>query len=211
MKPQQASRQAAIEAAIPAELMTAPLNLPGGKLLKPAAQLIEKGVQKILPITKPVTDRIYSLYNSAIGGARGKNIGDLGNIKSSRVGAMQAIHENLKDIKLQNPQTGKMESRTPQNRLDLARAFDQTKKLIWKKVSDLSQGATERGAVINIRNIAEQAKKETLEDWGKEAVNTTRRSEAKYLDDIVPMYGERGTPKVFPFRHEWNPCRCKGC
>jgi hypothetical protein len=168
------------------------LGAVGGKVLSKGMELTGKAIQKMVP--KPVIDRIYHLYNSAIGGSKAKNIGELGTMKNSRVGAMKAISDNLPQIKLQNPETGQMESRAPQNRIDLARAFNQTKQLIWKKVSSLSKGATDRGAVINIRNIAEQAKKQTLSEWGKEAVNTTRRNEAAHLDSLIPLYSERGNP-----------------
>ena len=170
----------------------AAVGAAGGKALQLAGGLAGKAIQKLMP--KPVMDRIYNLYNAAIGGTKAKNIGELGTNKASRVGAMKTINENLPQIKLQNPDTGQMESRAPQNRMDLARAFNQTKQLIWQKVSALSKGATDRGAVINIRNIAEQAKNKTLAEWGKEAVNTTRRNEVAHLDSIIPLYSERGNP-----------------
>jgi hypothetical protein len=122
---------------------------------------------------KPIEDKIFDLYNSAIG-TKIKNPGDLKNIKSSRVNVVKTISENLPEIKLPNPDTGVLESRAPQNRSENLDAYQQAKQLIWKKATDLSQGATESGAQINLSKLVDSALLDAKKNIGEVALETDK-------------------------------------
>lgn len=167
-----------------------------GKVLGAAGKAIGKVLpESVTGFAKPLEDRIYNLYNSAIG-SKIKNLGDVKKLKGDRVSAMKAIHENLPNLKLQNPETGQMESRVPQNRLDLAHALNQTKQAIWAKVSDLSQGASDRGATIDLGKIVEKAGQDAKKSIGGVALKSNPGL-ASSIDQAVAnirMAGERISP-----------------
>lgn len=118
---------------------------------------------------RPIEDKIYNLYNYAIG-SKLKNVGDVTKLKTDRVNAMKAISDNLPNIKLQNPETGELEKRIPQNRLDLLHSFKQSKNLIWDKVSQMSQGATDKQALIDLPSIAGKAVEDAKKTIGRVAL-----------------------------------------
>ena len=146
-----------------ADMATTPINYIGGGLVK--------GTSEALTKSRDITNRIFNLYNFSVGGKL-KNVGDVTKIIPERVNAIKTISDNLPDIKLPNIDTGALESRVPQNRLDLLHAFNQTKKLVWNKVNTLSKGATEQNAQIDLSSIGQEALAQTKKDIGSVALKT---------------------------------------
>ena len=163
----------------PANVVTAPLTAlkpvqMAGKAI--ARSKVGQGVGKVLNtplrvMPKTIESRIHGLYNYAVG-SKMKNIGDVVKVQPQRVAAMKTISDNLPDIKLTNIDTGALESRVPQNRLDLLNAFYQTKKLVFEKYNALSKGATEKGALINLSKLADEALLDTKKQIGNVALKT---------------------------------------
>ena len=148
-------------AASAVDMATTPANYLGGGIVSGASKLVTKA--------RDIENRIFNLYNFAVGG-KVKNAGEVAKVVPSRIQAMKTINENLPEIKFTNIDTGVLESRVPQNRFDLLQAFVQTKKLVWNKVNALSKGATEASAKINLPNIAKEALNDTKKQLGSVAL-----------------------------------------
>ncbi len=130
---------------------------------------------------KHLENRVFKLYNDSVG-AKIKNPGtDINKFKGDRIEAMKTISDNLPDIKLTDINTGESVSRIPNNRYELLQSLNQAKKAVWNKVSDLSGGATEAGAKIDIAPIVDKALKSTISNIGEDAI----RANPGLVNEIV--------------------------
>lgn len=146
------------------------INTPKDQLIRNAWKSLNRTGKNII---KSTDDKIFNLYNYSIGG-KVKNVKDVTKIKPLRVKAVRAISENVDNIKFENPDTGVLEARIPKNRLELLEAHRQTKKLVWDKVTQLSEGATEKNATIDIASLADDALNETRKQIGKIALRQNK-------------------------------------
>jgi len=205
--------------AMGADMLSTPANLIGGaaSALKPvqaagkaiAGSKVGKAVGGVLNyplenigknIAKNIApdNKIFNLYNYAVGG-KIKNVGDVSKIKADRVNALRTISDNLDNIQIQNIQTGEVVSKIPENRFELLQALKQTKTAVWNKVSELSKGATSKGANINLSKIA----KEALDDTKKQLGRVALKSNPKLVKSLDQAYNNiKSTGTIFPTEAE---------
>ena len=172
-----------------ADMATAPINAVGGLVTKipgvkqagqaiaksPIGQKIGSVLNKPLTGEKALEDKIFNLYNKTVGGTKIRNLADTNKIKTERLTAVKTIQENADSFQFPDENTGEMVSRLPSNRFEQAQALRQTKKSVWNEVSKMSQGATEKGAQIDLNQVVEDALDATIKSIGKDAIQTNPR------------------------------------
>lgn len=172
-----------------AEMATAPASVVGYGLSKipkvaevgkaiaksPIGQKVGGFLNKSLTGVKHLEDRIYKYYNKTVGGAKVKNLADVEKIKSDRLTAVKTIQENTDNLKFPDENTGEMVSRLPSNRYEQAQALRQTKQAVWNEVTQMSKGATEQGASINLNKVVNEALDDTIKSIGQDAIDANPR------------------------------------
>lgn len=151
-------------------------------MAKGTGELVKAGGKAITELgAKNLDNRIFGLYNDAVG-AKIKNAGtDINNFKNNRIDAMKTISDNLPEIKLPDHNTGEMVSRAPENRYELLQSLNQAKKQVWKKVSQMSGGATEAGAAIDMNPLVTKALNETISSLGEDYL----KANPSVVEDLV--------------------------
>lgn len=140
---------------------TAPVKAIGRFLTK------ERG----LPMSQQHLDnRIYKLYEKAVGGVKIKNVGDASKIKNDRLEAVKAISDNMDDVRLPDIETGELVNRIPDNNYENVLAYRQAQQSVWKKASGLSKGATDAGATIDMNPIVQKSLNEVVDNIGEDAL-----------------------------------------
>ena len=143
------------------------LGLATAGAVKAAPSILKKTLDLV---PRPIQDKIFNLYNESIG-TKIKNPIEAKTIRASKVNVVKTISDNLPDVKLLNPDTGGMESRIPQTREENLQAFQQVKELIWKNnVTKLSQGATDKGAKIDLSSLVDTSLTEAKKNIGMVAL-----------------------------------------
>jgi hypothetical protein len=106
-----------------------------------------------------LNDHILSTYSQAVNPSLGKmaNPTKLAEFQEKAPQAMKAIVDNADNLQFENPKTGQMESRLPQSRTDALQAAVQTKQRIFDQYNAMQQGATDKGAMVDVPSIAKQA------------------------------------------------------
>lgn len=142
----------------------------GGAAAGPVFETGLKGAIGIKNAFKPAKDKLFDAYNYVFG-VKGKIPQNLKTAKDDVVAKIKAIQDNTPN-EMENPLTGETFT-TPSNRYETAIAHTEAKKNIWKKVADLSKGATEADAKINLPLVVDDVVKETEKGFGKVASNST--------------------------------------
>lgn len=142
------------------------IGLATAGIIKSAPTVIDKALDLTPQTTK---DKVFSLYNHVVGGARPKNIKDINAYKDDRITAVKTISDNAANIKFTDPETGELVSRLPENRVELAQSVLQTKPQIWKQVTELSKNATGEGAKINFKDVVKQSMSDVKSLYGNVA------------------------------------------
>lgn len=178
-----------------AEGFTAPVAAVGGLVSKipgvqqagkaiaqsPIGQKIGSVLNKPLTGDKALEDKIFNLYNKTVGGTKIRNLADTAKVKSERITAIKTIQENSGNLKFPDENTGQVISRLPSNRFEQAQALRQTKSDLWSEVENLSGGATNAGAQIDMTSVVSSALKDTLKSIGHDAL----KSNPKLLQSII--------------------------
>lgn len=136
-----------------------PDNRLGGAIAGGIGGAVTAPIGAKLAIPKNLDDNIVSTYSQAINPSLGKivNPAKLSEFQGKTVDAMKAIGANADNIKFENPNTGAMESRLPQSRVELLDALQQTKQSIYGKYNALQKSATDAGAKVDVPAIANEA------------------------------------------------------
>ena len=182
-----------------AEMATAPASIIGYGLSKipkvqQAGQVIAKSKigqaigdfatkERHLFGNKALEDKVFNLYNKTVGGTKIRNLADTNKIKTERLTAVKTIQENADNLKFPDENTGEMISRLPSNRFEQAQALRQTKQSVWNEVSNLSGGATDAGATINMNTVVDKAFQDTLKSIGHDALKANPRLLRSILDE----------------------------
>lgn len=127
------------------------LGLATAGAVKAAPTIISKALDLV---PQPIKDRIFNLYNTAIG-AKIKNISDAANIKDSRINMVKTISDNLPNVQFTSPAA--QEAGVPLNRADNLEAFQQTKDAIWQKHLSDTQGASDASVKVNYPSVVSDA------------------------------------------------------
>ena len=145
---------------------------------------IKSGVAKIRTKTpfKTVEDNLFNAYNKSLA-PKGKTVGDTLGIKENVIARSKAIQANLPE-EMTNTLTGEKFS-VPSNRYENLIGTSNAKVKIWNKVTDLSEGATDAGAKINLNKVAEAALKKTKKTFGDVAVKTDKRNIIVSMQDDI--------------------------
>jgi len=161
-----------------------------GGVAEVATPFVGKAIKAMVP--KSIEDKIFNLYNEAIG-TRIKQPSEAMTVKASKVNVVKTISDNLPNIKLPNLDTGVLESRIPKTREENLLAFQQAKDLIWKNnVTKLSQGATAKGAQIDLGSLVDQSLKEAKANIGSVALKANPGLE-KALDSTAKKIKDVGS------------------
>lgn len=161
--------------------------------IRQASQAIKSKLQKIDFSTET---KIFNDYNSVFPSNK-KTIGDIKSAKNNVITAVKAIDENLPEDGIVHPLTGEVFIGKPKNRYEVLLAHDNAKKKIWEKASNLSEGATEKGALIDLPKLVEESAKESIVNFGKIASNTTKKPVAFDILQEAKLIARQGkvTPK----------------
>jgi len=143
--------------------------------------------------------KIFKDYNSVFPSTK-KTIGDIKNAKRDIVTAIKAIDENFPEEGITHPLTGEVFIKRPSNRYETLLSLDNAKKKIWEKASNLSEGATEQGAQIDLPKLVNEASKDSITNFGKIASLTTKKSVVKDILKEVQLIKSRG--KISPKQAE---------
>lgn len=165
---------------------------------------------------KALEDKIFNLYNKTVGGTKIRNLADTDKVKSQRITAIKTIQENSDNLKFPDENTGELISRLPSNRLEQAQALRQTKKDLWNEVSNLSGGATDAGATIDMNAVVDKAFQDTLKSIGHDALKANPRllrsilEEAKAVRKIKTTTPTRAEEFMASLNKELNTFRNSG-
>ena len=158
-----------------------------------AINAVGKGVMDLLP--KPVTERIYQLYNEAIRPRTGqfKTKGDLDSYKEDHLNSTLSIVKNPAKP-FEDPVTGEIYTK-PRNKQDYLQAIDDRQKAVWKdKVQAMSLGATAKGVMIDTHAITEKALSKIVNDKNMKLVEPGLVKECEDLIERSKVSG-RQTPE----------------
>lgn len=128
-------------------------------------------------------NKVFNLYNKTIGGTKIRNLADTNKIKTERLTAVKTIQENADNLKFTDENTGEIVSRLPVNRFEQAQALKQTKQSVWDEVSNLSGGATNAGATIDMNAVVDKALQDTLRSIGDDAFKANPRLLRSILEE----------------------------
>lgn len=179
--------------------------------------VIKKGAEAVNAVKTAISDvgsknlenRIFGLYNSSVG-AKAKNLGDVTRVQPQRMAALKTMSDNLPNITLESGEE------IPKNRYDLAQTLRQTKQAIWQKVSDLSGGATDAGAKIEMAPVVQKAVDDTVKGIGQDALKAnpgllkSLQQEATNVSQIGTTTPSRAQQYMASLNKELSPMFNKG-
>lgn len=179
-------------------------QVAAGAALGPVVETGIKGAIGIKNAFKPVEDKLFDAYNYVFG-VKGKIPQNLKTAKADTIAKVKTIQDNIPN-EMENPLTGENFT-TPSNRYETAIAHTEAKKNIWKKVTELSQGATEADAKINLPSVVIKAYKDTIKGFGtiasrstkRETINAIKKQARLIMDqgDISPAQAEEFMKSLF--------------
>lgn len=135
------------------------LGAAGGALVGGAIPAAGIAIKASIP--KTLEEKIINTYSKSINPniSKVKNTAKFNEFKDKSVQAMKSIANNSDNIQFENP-NGLIENRLPRTRIETFEALKQTKQNIYDKYNSLQKQATEKGATIDVGNIAKESFKE---------------------------------------------------
>lgn len=146
-------------------------------------------LKKLKPL-KSVEDKIVKSYRKVFD-AKQKSAARVIDSNDNIVGRVKALQENIPEEGLINNHTGKTFN-LPSNEYEALLVSQNAKELIWRKATNLSQGATKAGAKIDLGDIAKKAGEKTKSQYGSAAVKTSLRDVVKKMDNEIKVFKKDG-------------------
>lgn len=160
-----------------------------GALLGPVLETGLKSAIGVKNLFKPIEDKLFDAYNYVFG-VKGKIPQNLKTAKTDTIAKVKAIQDNTPS-EMENPLTGDMFT-TPSNRYETAIAHTEAKKNIWKKVTDLSKGATEANAKIDLPKVVAKSLKDTISGFGDIATDSTKKATVDAIKKQAELISAKG-------------------